>query len=129
MAPMPNCVAMRSSDVSARAPLAPDCASNTSAMETGRSVLTGYPPFRRSRNCSSARGCNARRALVLPRRCAQHVHELARRAEILQGAHGPDHIVDMGRREQSVRIGAQLALDLLSRQRVLGRSARMVAAR
>ena len=56
------------------------------------------------------------------------VHELSHRAQVFQIVDGVDRPGDGGRRQHAVRIGAEFALDLGARQRVLGRAARMLAA-
>src|SRR5262245_38186533 len=76
-------------------------------------------------------GSGQRRTLGLsaPRRCAQHVHEFSHRARVFQIVDGVDGARDGGWAEYAVRVGAEFALDLSARQLVLGRTARMLAAR
>src|SRR5262249_49230418 len=76
-------------------------------------------------------GRGQRRALSLsaPRRRAQHIHEFSHRAELFPIADGVDRARDGGWAEHPVGIGAEFSFDLGARQRVLGRTARMIAAR
>src|SRR6516225_4898648 len=62
-------------------------------------------------------------------RRAQHLHEFSHRAELFQIADRVDRARDGGWAEYAVGIGAEFSLDLGARQRVLGRTARMIAAR
>ncbi len=80
---------------------------------------------------SSPAGRGERHTLGLgaPRDRSQHLHELSHRAEIFQIGDSIDRRCDCRGAQHAVRIGAELALDLTPRERVLGRAARMLAVR
>src|SRR5271166_4936880 len=71
----------------------------------------------------------SQRRLTAPRRRAKHIHELSHRAQIFQITHSFDCPGDGRWGQHALRIGAEFALDLSARQRVLGAAAGIVAAR